>query len=385
VKRKFSFILVVSIMALHLAGCTEEKKTAAPPPPPEVMVAEVIQKDVPVYREWVASTDGLVNATILAQVEGYLIKQNYQEGDFVKKGTLLFEIDPRPFQATVDEAKAALAKQQAVLKTAQANLNRILPLAAANAVSQKDKDDAIGETDSAEAQVLAAQAQVRKAELDLGFTKIASPIDGIAGAAKAQIGDLVGTPQSRELTTVSTVNPIKVYVPISEREYLEAVEKSKQNQKATAEKMTFELILADGSTWPEKGTFSFADRQVDPQTGTIRVAILFPNPNNILRPGQFAKVRALMGTEKNALLVPQRAVSELQGSYQVAVVDADNTVKIRNVKVGERYDDLWVIHEGLKPGDRVVAEGTQKVGDGVKVTPKPYTPQEPIEAPKTAS
>ena len=384
-KGKFIFILVVSIMALHLAGCTEEKKTAATPPPLEVMVAEVIQKDVPVYREWVASMDGLVNATILAQVQGYLIKQNYQEGDFVKKGTLLFEIDPRPFQATVDEAKAALAKQQAVFKTAQANLNRILPLAAANAVSQKDKDDAIGETDSAEAQVLAAQAQVRKAELDLGFTKIASPIDGIAGAAKAQIGDLVGTPQSRELTTVSTVNPIKVYVPISEREYLETAEKSRQNQKATAERMTFELILADGSTWPEKGTFSFADRQVDPRTGTIRVAILFPNPNNILRPGQFAKVRALMGTEKNALLVPQRAVGELQGSYQVAVVDADNTVKIRNVKVGERYGDLWVIREGLTPGERVVAEGTQKVGDGVKVTPKPYTPPEPMEAPKTSS
>ena len=384
-KGKFIFILVVSIMALHLAGCTEEKKTAATPPPLEVMVAEVIQKDVPVYREWVASMDGLVNATILAQVQGYLIKQNYQEGDFVKKGTLLFEIDPRPFQATVDEAKAALAKQQAVFKTAQANLNRILPLAAANAVSQKDKDDAIGETDSAEAQVLAAQAQVRKAELDLGFTKIASPIDGIAGAAKAQIGDLVGTPQSRELTTVSTVNPIKVYVPISEREYLETAEKSRQNQKATAERMTFELILADGSTWPEKGTFSFADRQVDPRTGTIRVAILFPNPNNILRPGQFAKVRALMGTEKNALLVPQRAVGELQGSYQVAVVDADNTVKIRNVKVGERYGDLWVIREGLTPGERVVAEGTQKVGDGVKVMPKPYTPPEPMEAPKTSS
>ena len=384
-KGKFIFILVVSIMALHLAGCTEEKKTAATPPPLEVMVAEVIQKDVPVYREWVASTDGLVNATILAQVQGYLIKQNYQEGDFVKKGTLLFEIDPRPFQATVDEAKAALAKQQAVFKTAQANLNRILPLAAANAVSQKDKDDAIGETDSAEAQVLAAQAQVRKAELDLGFTKIASPIDGIAGAAKAQIGDLVGTPQSRELTTVSTVNPIKVYVPISEREYLETAEKSKQNQKATAERMTFELILADGSTWPEKGTFSFADRQVDPRTGTIRVAILFPNPNNILRPGQFAKVRALMGTEKNALLVPQRAVGELQGSYQVAVVDADNTVKIRNVKLGERYGDLWVIRKGLTPGERVVAEGTQKVGDGVKVMPKPYTPPEPMEAPKTSS
>ena len=370
-KGKFVFILVVSIMALHLAGCTEEKKTAAQPPP-EVMVAEVIQKDVPVYREWVASTDGLVNATILAQVEGYLIKQNYKEGDFVKKGTLLFEIDPRPFQAAVDQVKAALAKQQAVFKTAQANLNRILPLAAANAVSQKDKDDAIGETDSAEAQVLAAQAQLRKAELDLGFTKIASPIDGIAGAARAQIGDLVGTPQSRELTTVSTVNPIKVYVPISEQEYLEVVEKEEQKPD-TVERMSFDLILADGRTWPEKGTFSFADRQVDPRTGTIRVAILFPNPRNILRPGQYAKVRALIGTEKNALLVPQLAVGELQGNYQVAQVNADNTVKIQNVKVGERFGDWWVIREGLKPGQRVVAEGIQKVSDGVKVTPKPFT------------
>jgi len=339
------------------------------------MVAEVVQKDVPVYREWVASMDGLVNATILAQVQGYLIKQNYQEGQFVKKGTLLFEIDPRPFQAAVDEAKAALAKQQAVLQTAQANLKRILPLAAANAVSQRDKDNAVGSVQSAEAQVLAAQAQVRKADLDLGFTKITSPIDGIAGAAKAQIGDLVGTPQARELTTVSTVNPIKVYVPISEREYLQAVEKSKQGPKPDSEKTTFELILADGSTWPEKGTFSFADRQVDPQTGTIRVAILFPNPDNILRPGQYARVRALMGTEKSALLVPQRAVGELQGSYQVALVDADNTVKIQNVKVGERFGELWVIREGLKPGDRVVAEGTQKVGNGVKVTPKAYTPK----------
>jgi membrane fusion protein (multidrug efflux system) len=226
---------------------------------------------------------------------------------------------------------------------------------------------------------------VRKAELDLGFTKIASPIDGIAGAAKAQIGDLVGTPQARELTTVSSVNPIKVYVPISEREYLEAMGRYKREAKAEADKITFDLILADGSTWPQKGTFSFADRQVDPRTGTIRVAILFPNPDNILRPGQFAKVRALMGTEKGALLVPQRAVGELQGSYQVAVVGADNTVQITNVKVGERFGELWVIREGLKPGDRVVAEGTQKVGNGVKVSPKPFAPQQVPEASKAVS
>jgi len=376
VKGKSIIILAVLIAAFGLAGCQEEKKAVAPPPPPEVEVAEVVQKDVPLYQEWVASMDGLVNATILAQVQGYLIKQNYKEGDHIKKGALLFEIDPRPFQAAVDEARAALAKQQAVLQTSQLNLKRIVPLAAANAVSQRDKDNAIGQVQSAEAQVLASQAQVRKAELDLGFTKIASPIDGIAGAAKAQMGDLVGTPQARELTTVSTVNPIKVYVHISEREYLQAMERSTPDTKAGTGKMDFDLILADGSTWPKKGTFAFADRQVDPQTGTIKVATLFPNPDNILRPGQYAKVRALMGTEKGAILVPQRAVGELQGSYQVAVVAADNTVQIRGVKVGERIGNLWVIQEGLKPGDRVVAEGTQKVGNGVKVTPKPFTPKQ---------
>ncbi len=368
-------VLLLLLATVALTGCQEEKKALAPPPPPEVEVAEVIQKDVPVYSEWVASMDGIVNATILAQVQGYLVKQNYKEGDFVKKGTLLFEIDPRPFQATVDEARAALAKQQAVLATAQANLKRILPLAAANAVSQRDKDNAVGQVQAAEAQVLVSQAQVRKAELDLGFTKITSPIDGIAGAAKAQLGDLVGTPQARELTTVSTVNPIKVHVPISEREYLQAVDKTEQEKKADAEQMTFELILADGSTWPQKGTFSFADRQVDTQTGTIKVAILFPNAENVLRPGQYARVRALMRTEKGALLVPQRAVGELQGSYQVAVVEADNTVRIRGVTVGGRFENLWVIRDGLKPGERVVAEGTQKVGNGIKVTPKPYTPK----------
>lgn len=381
-KLKSRTFLITLLAALWLYGCSDEKKAAAPPPPPEVMVTEVTQKDIPIYREWVASMDGIVNATILAQVEGYLIKQNYKEGDYVKKGSMLFQIDPRTFRSDLDEAKANLAKQQALLTTAQANLKRILPLAKANAVSQRDKDNSVGATLSAEAQVLSAKAQVRKAELNLSFTKITSPIDGIAGAAKAQLGDLVGTGQSLELTTVSTVNPIKVYVPISEREYLETIGKSKsapadksesEAKPETDEKVTFDMYLADGSTWPEQGTFSFADRQVDTGTGTIRVALLFPNPDNILRPGQFAKVRAHMGTEKGALLIPQRAVGELQGVYQVAVVGADNTVKITNVKVGERVKELWLITEGLKAGDRVVAEGTQKVSDGVKVSPKPYT------------
>jgi len=381
VKVRIVLILVLTAFTAAFGAvghCQEKKaeaqKTAAPPP--EVLVADVVEKTVPVYREFVATMDGLVNATILAQVQGYLIRQNYQEGSFVKKGDLLFEIDPRPFEASLDVAKAILARHQAILQTAQASLKRILPLAAANAVSQKDKDDAIGSVQAAEAQVLASQAEVRKAQLDLSFTQITSPIDGIAGAAKAQIGDLVGTPQAQTLTSVSKVNPIKVYVPISEREYLQAVERSKQAKPPEAEKISFDLILVDGSTWPEKGTFAFADRQVDPQTGTIRVAILFPNPNNVLRPGQFAKVRALMKTETGALMVPQRAVGELQGIYQVAVVEADNTVRLRNVKVGERTGEMWVISEGLKPGERVIAEGTQKVREGVKVSPKPFTPKQ---------
>ena len=329
-----------------------------------------------------ATLDGSVNATILAQVQGYLIKQNYKEGDFVKTGAPLFEIDPRPFQAALDEAKGALAKQKAVLQTAKATLARIEPLAKANAVSQKDKDDAIGRVQAAEAQEVQAQAAVKKAEFDLGFTQITSPIDGIAGAATAQIGDLVGTPQAKTLTTVSTVDPIKVYIPISEKEYLQAVERAKQREATGAgERPTFTLLLADGSAWPQPGEFAFADRQVDPQTGTLKVAILFPNPGNVLRPGQYAKVRAQIGIEKDALLVPQRAVGELQGNYQVAVVDADNTVHIRNVKMGERSGDLWVVKEGLVPGDRVVAEGIQKVGDGVKVMPK-AAPAPPEPAPQ---
>lgn len=384
-KGKLTLVMMILAASAGLAGCRESQQAAAPPPPPDVAVATVVQQDVPVYKEWVASMDGMVNATILAQVQGYLVRQNYKEGDFVHQGTLLFEIDARPFQATLDEATAALARQQAVLQNAQAYLNRIQPLAAANAVSQKDRDDALARVQAGEAQVLQSRAAVRKAELDVSFTRITSPIDGIAGAASAQMGDLVGTPQARVLTTVSTLDPIKVYVPLSEREYLQTVGQSREDRQKAGGRASFELILGDGSTWPHKGAFAFADRQVDSQTGTIQVAITFANPDNILRPGLYAKVRALVGTEVNALLVPQRAVGELQGNYQVAVVGADNTVSIRGVQVGERVGKLWVIRQGLQPGDRVVAEGTQKVGNGTKVNPVPFTPETSVETPKSSS
>lgn len=368
-KAKSVWILAWALLAAVQPGWAQEKP-AVSPPAPEVEVTAVVQKDLPVFKEWVASTDGLVNATIQAQVQGYLIRQNYKEGDFVRKGTLLFEIDPRPFQAGVDEAKAALAKYEAVLTTSQSTLKRILPLARANAVSQKDKDDAVGAVQAAEAQVLQAKASYKKAALDLEFTKISSPIDGIAGLANAQIGDLVGTPQSKPLTTISTVDPIKVYVSLSEAEYLQLAQEGRSGSSARAGRMPLELILADGSTWKHQGSFAYADRQVDPQTGTLKVATVFPNPDNFLRPGQYAKVRAVIKQEAGALLVPQRAVSELQGRYQVAVVDADNVVRLRNVKVGERSENLWVVTEGLKAGERVVSEGIQKVKDGMKVVPK---------------
>jgi len=352
--------------ALLLTGCSEQKPAA--PTAPEVEVATVVVKDVPIVREWVGTTDGLVNAKINAQVQGYLIKQNYKEGSEVKKGQVLFEIDPRPFQAALEQAKGQLAVNEGQFYTAKANLEKIRPLAAVNAVSKKDLDDAIGREASARAAVQADKAAVSKASIDLSFTKITSPIDGIAGIAKAQLGDLVGKPGDPELTTVSTVDPIKVFIPLSEQEYMHYTRAGvgKSNRQGP----TLELVLADGRVFPHTGKVSFADRQVDERTGTIKVATIFPNPGNLLRPGQFAKIRALIETQKGALLVPQRAVNELQGRYQVAVVGPDNKVDLRWVKVGERDGSLWVINEGVKPGERVIVEGVQKVRAGMPVTPK---------------
>jgi membrane fusion protein, multidrug efflux system len=371
-------LVIAGISVWLLVGCSEKK--AAAPAPPAVEVVNVIQKDVPIVRQWVGSTDGYVNAKINAQVQGYLTRQNYPEGSLVKKGQVLFEIDPRPFQAALEQSKGELAIADGQLYTAKANLDKIRPLAAVNAVSKKDLDDAIGREASSRAAVQAAKAALQKAQIDLSFTKITSPINGIAGIAKAQLGELVGKPGGPELTTVSTVDPIKVYIPLSEQEYMRYTREAKD--KPGREGPTLELILADGQLFPHKGRVSFADRQVDQGTGTIKVATLFPNPGNVLRPGQFAKVRALIDTQQGALLVPQRAVSEIQGRYQVAVVSPDNKVDLRWVKVGERTGSLWVVEEGLKPGEQVIVEGLQKVKAGMPVTVKPY--QEPSTGAKAS-
>ncbi len=364
--RLVAYTAAAVLLLAAVAGCSKGSKEA--PQAPAVEVMTVIQRDVPVYREWIGTLDGMVNAAIRAQVQGYLIKQNYREGDYVKKGQVLFEVDPRTFLAVLAQAQGQLEAHQARWTTAKANLARIKPLAEQNAVSKKDLDDSIGMEQSARAAVISAQAAVDKAKLDLGFTKITSPVDGIAGLAKAQIGNLVGPGGMEELTTVSTVNPIKVYIQVSEQEYLEAGRGGEQR----AGKMQGELILADGSVYPHKGSFAFADRQVDVKTGTIKVACVFPNPGNFLRPGQYGKIRVATSVRKDALLVPQRAVSEIQGKYMMAVVGADNKVDMRPVKTAERVDNLWVILEGLKPGERVIVEGIQKVRPGMVVTAKPF-------------
>jgi membrane fusion protein (multidrug efflux system) len=356
-------------------GCKKEAKVTAGPP--DVEVAEVARQDVQVTKEWVGSMDGSVNAVIRAQVQGYLTKQLYTEGQLVKKGQALFLIDPRTFQAAVDQAKADVAQKKARWDTTVANLNRIRPLAEQNAVSRKDLDDAVGQEQSAHSAYDAAKAALDKANLDLGFTRITSPITGIAGVAKAQIGNLVGPGQTEELTTVSTVDPIKVWVPISEQEMLHA----QQNKPAPGQKRRIELILSDGSIYPKPGELAFADRQVDPATGTIKVAVLFPNPGNVLRPGQYAKVRAVMENIPGALVVPQRAVNEMQGNFQVAVVGPDNKVSIRTVKPGPKTGSQVVISEGLQPGERVVVEGLQKVKDGITVNPKLVSLESPAAQP----
>ena len=379
------FVVIILLLACILPGCGKGQKEGQQAPVVEVV--NVIQKDVPIYYEWVGTTDGFVNATIRAQVQGYLIKQNYTEGDFVKKGQLLFEIDPRLFQAALDQAKASLAGAEARWTAAKADLTRVKPLAAQNAVSQKTLDDSIGTEQSSAASVLSAKANVEKAALDLNFTKVVSLIDGIAGIAKTQVGDLVGPGSVEELTTVSTVDPIKVYINMSEQEYLKASEVKDRD----VEKMSLELILSDGSIYPHQGRFFLADRQVDVKTGTIKIGAIFKNPTRLLRPGQFAKVKVAVTTKKDALLVPQRAVTELQGSYQVAVVGPDNKVDIRPVKATYRVGTLWVIEEGLKPGERVIAEGIQKVRQGIPVNPKPFgaeakpKPEAPAKAEKKSA
>ena len=368
---------LASAALLLTAACEKEK--AAPPAAPVVEIVTVSQRDVPIYLEWIGSLDGNVNAVIRPQVTGYLIRQNYREGDLVKQGQPLFEIDPRTFEAAVEEAKGLRAQQAARYETTRANLARIKPLAAMNAVSQKDLDDATGADLSAKASLEAAEASLKTARLNLGFTRITSPVTGIAGIAKAQIGDLLSPSMPTELTTVSTVDPIKVYFNISEREYLKVAAAAAASGKKT-EHVPLQLILVDGSIYPHQGKVAVLNRQVDPTTGTFKVAALFANPDNLLRPGQYGKIRATMSVNKDALLVPQRAVTEMQGKYLVAVVGADNKADVRPVTVGERIASEWIISKGLQPGDKVIAEGTQKVRPGMTVNPKPFVPAAPTAA-----
>lgn len=374
------------VALLFLAGCN---KMALPPAgPPAVEVVEVVQKDVPITKEWVATLDGFVNAQIRAQVSGILLKQNYTNGAFVKKGEPLFQIDPRPFQASLDQARGNFEQANANLQRAQAqygktqlDVTRYTPLAKTSAISQQELDDAVqadlaakAEVEQSKAAIESARAAVESAKLNLGFTEIDSPIDGITAISTAQVGDLVG-PQSGALTMVSTIDPILASITPSEQEYLKAMNASASqgiSEDTLLRKLNWQLKLADGTAFPQNGRFYAIDRQVDIRTGAILLKIQFANRGNVLRPGGFGSVSAVTRIQRGALLIPQRAVSEVQGGYLVAVVDHENKASIHPVKMGQRVGNWWIVEEGLKQGDRVVAEGVQLVQDGQQVNPKPY-------------
>jgi RND family efflux transporter MFP subunit len=365
-----SFLVgVAGASILAFSGGCEKEKTAAPPPP-DAQVVAVEQKDVPVVDSWVGTLDGFVNAQIRAQVTGYLIKQDYKEGAAVKVGDPLFEIDPRPFQALVAEADGLLSQAKAQLGKAEQDVARYTPLAKDQAISQQELDDAVQAHLAASAQVTSAQAAVDQAKLNLSFTHVVSPIDGIAGLVRAQIGDLVG-PGTGVLTTVSQVDPIKATFPISEQDYL-GFRGRDANAPSIPAGIKFDLLLSDGTLYPRKGEFFAIDSQVDGNTGTLKVVAVFPNPQGLLRPGQYARVRGIVNIQKGALLVPQRSLTELQGSYQVATVDASNVAHIVTVKPGAQFGAQVVIESGLEPGDRVVADGIQKIKDGGEVHPVPF-------------
>jgi len=386
-------MVVVLLIAVVHAG---PKRAAAAPGAPAVEVAQVVQKDVPIYGEWIGTLAGQVNATVQAQVTGYLVSRKYQEGSVVRKGQVLFEIDPRPFQAILDQAKGQLAQaraqlvqDQAQLASAQANqlksqldVEKYTPLAKAEAASQQEMDNAVqtnlankalvraadAAIAAAKAQIQSAEAAVETATINLGFTQVTSPVDGVADVARAQVGDLVSS-NSGALTTVSTLDPIRDYFTVSEQDYLRL---RGQLSNSNRDCWKLHLILADGTTYPREGGFYFAGRAVDQNTGSIQLAALFPNPGNLLRPGQYGRVRAAVRIQKGALLVPQPAVTELQGIYQVDVVGSDRKVTVRPVSVGDRIGTSWIIQDGLKLGERVVVQGQQTLRPGAIVRPIPF-------------
>jgi membrane fusion protein (multidrug efflux system) len=356
------FAPVAAIALAALASCGKARQAA--PAPLQVEVASASQQDVPLVHEWIGTVDGYVNAEIRPQVEGYLLKQVYREGFPVKAGQMMFQIDPRQFQAAVDIARAAVARDQASLDKARLDVDRYTPLAAQKAISQQELDNARAALDMAQANLEASKAALDKARLNLEWTRILSPIDGIAGAAKVQVGDLVNG--QKTMTTVSTVDPVKVYFNASEAEYMSW---ARAWNAAGGGKGSLELTLSDGSTFAHKGDPFMTDRNVDVKTGTIQLAGLFPNPDHLLRPGQYAKVRATVGVEKGAVMVPLRSVWEVQGVYQVAVVGQDNRVEIRPVTLGAHVGALVAVEKGVRPQERIVVEGVQKVTTGQLVKP----------------
>src|SRR5438309_5687530 len=357
-----------------LTGCSR-KPAQTGPPPSEVLVTTVTPRDVPRILERVATLDGFINANINAQVQGYIVSRDYQEGSMVKKGDLLFQIDPRPFEAALAQAKATLAKDQANLAKADADEKRARDLFNRKVISDQERDTAVAAAESSRANVQADEAAVKQAELNLGYTKITAPIDGIAGFANNQVGDLV-SPTSGPLTTISQIDPIKAIVTTGEGPFTDFISRhpDPNERQRYVNSLEFKLILGNGSVYPQKGKFYALDRSLDVRTGSIRYEVTFPNAENGLRPGQFGKVRFVADMKKGALVIPQEAVSELQGSYQVIVVGEDNKASIRPVKMGERLGPMWEVLAGLKPGDKVIVQAIQKVRPGSSVTVKNWTP-----------
>jgi RND family efflux transporter MFP subunit len=369
----------VGALILSVSACSPSGQNAGPPPPPEVLVISAPARDVPVYREWVGTLDGSENAQIRARVMGYLLQRNYQEGSQVKKGDVMFTIDARPFEAVLAEAKSQLEQGKAVQLATQSDADRNKELFNRKVISEQEYTNKTQQNDANIAKVQALQASVEQAQLNVQFCKIASPVDGIAGNAQAQIGDLVGQGTNAVLTTVSTVDPIKILFPISEQEYLGAAQRIEEEMSKPFEKREalFEVVLADGTTFDHKGRLFSLDRQVNQATGTILATALVENPGGLLRPGQFARARVRSKDLKGVIVVPQRAVAELQGTYQVGVIGADNKAEIRVVTVGPLVGSDWVIASGLKAGEKVVVEGFQKLRAGAPVAPKPWAPPAP--------
>ena len=372
-KRLCAFVALLILESLF-AGCSR-KPAQTDPAPPEVFVTTVTPKDVPRVLERVATLDGFINANINAQVQGYIVSREYTEGSVVKVGDLLFQIDPRPFEAALAQAKGTLAKDKATQVKADADQKRALDLFNKQVISDSERDTATAAAESTRANVEADQAAVQQTELNLGYTKIIAPIEGVAGFAKAQVGDLV-SPTSGPLTTVSQIDPIKAIVTTGEGPFTDFVSRhpDPKERDAYVKSLQFELILGNGEVYPQKGKFYALDRSLDPRTGSIHYEVTFPNPGNILRPGQFGKVRFVADMKKGAMVIPQEAVSDLQGSSQVAVVGNDNKVSIRPVQMGERIGAMWEVTEGLKPGDKVIVQGIQKAREGALVTVKEWTP-----------